>query len=294
MSILLSDISGSLFSSKPTFFELFAADKFFPSLRPALGALARRLPFAAARHADHAVAVLWSIVDIYFLHRHCSSFGEHLYGLKREFLAPSPRLRRLSRYGSFLFLVWFPHCKELLDRRYREDRLLSLLPPSARWHAVGAAYPWISACIEGAIFVYHLMYLAGRSRYFSPALQLLQAEMKRMDVEDLTGSSQAVRLLLVAAFLAFKFTQWWRAGGSRSPADRVTPGPPPDLPSAAALPKDVCPLCSRSPLERPAVLATSGVCFCFSCIRQHVEQTGSCPVSGIPSRMEDIRRLYET
>lgn len=47
------------------------------------------------------------------------------------------------------------------------------------------AYPWVHAGHEGARFAYQLLYLLGRSPYYSPGLHLLRLAVVRVTGQDL-------------------------------------------------------------------------------------------------------------
>ena len=93
--------------------------------------------------------------------------------------------------------------------------------------------------------------------------------------------------------------EWWygsaeaKLGGSKALPPPPPPPPLPRAPGGAALPDDVtlCPLCRR-PRTNPALLATSGYVFCYPCIHREVEDSGRCPVTHAPARLDHVRRLY--
>ncbi|KAJ7513720.1 hypothetical protein O6H91_23G011900 [Diphasiastrum complanatum] len=104
---------------------------------------------------------------------------------------------------------------------------------------------------------------------------------------------------LIAAVFLFKMVEWWY----QSAEERVTsqtvypPPPPPPAPKVAdggiPLPIDIrfCPLCAQT-RTNPAMVSTSGYVFCYPCIFNYISQYGRCPVTLIPAKSNQIRRLY--
>jgi peroxin-12 len=104
---------------------------------------------------------------------------------------------------------------------------------------------------------------------------------------------------LFATVLGFKLAEWWfntaQAVLQQGPKLAVPP-PPPRLPIAEdgiPLPPDarMCPMCLRV-RTNPAVAAPSGMVFCYPCIRDAVERTRRCPVTGVAVQANQVRRLY--
>ncbi|KAG0549251.1 hypothetical protein BDA96_01G239100 [Sorghum bicolor] len=104
---------------------------------------------------------------------------------------------------------------------------------------------------------------------------------------------------LIAAVFFFKMMEWWyQSAEERMSAPTVyPPPPPPPTPKVAKdgipLPPDrtLCPLCCQK-RANPSVLSVSGFVFCYSCIFKSVSQHKRCPVTLMPSSVEQIRRLF--
>jgi len=108
-------------------------------------------------------------------------------------------------------------------------------------------------------------------------------------------SLDASKWVLPMGIFLFQFLQWWQheprlESGSKSIL------PPPEAPRLAGrltLPQDKshCAICRKS-RTNPAA-ATSGVLYCYPCLKQEVEEHGCCPVTGMPMQVEQIRRIYD-
>lgn len=105
---------------------------------------------------------------------------------------------------------------------------------------------------------------------------------------------------LIASVFLFKMVEWWyQSAEERVTAPAVYPPPPPPPPPVVGkdglqLPADgkICPLCLRS-RTNPAVVATSGFVFCYTCAFHYVTQYKRCPVTLAPTATNQILRLYQ-
>ncbi|GER46219.1 peroxisome assembly protein 12 [Striga asiatica] len=104
---------------------------------------------------------------------------------------------------------------------------------------------------------------------------------------------------LIAAVFFFKMMEWWyQSAEERMSAPTVyPPPPPPPAPKVAEegipLPPDrtICPLCLQK-RTNPSVLAVSGFVFCYTCIFKYASQYKRCPITLMPSTVDQIRRLF--
>ncbi len=194
-----------------------------------------------------------------------------------------------------------------------------------------AAYPYVASAHEGARFAYQLLYLLGRSPYYSPELHALRLTVARASAADAAAAASATvagraaraarlggglaarlaaagdaaadhaRGALILAVFGYKLLEWWyssaeaKLGGGRAlPA----PPPPPALAPhpagarAAAGGAAACALCGAAPRVNPAMVATSGYVFCYRCAFEHVARYGCCPVTRAAAGPEHVRRLY--
>ncbi|KAL2567133.1 hypothetical protein GLYMA_19G247700v4 [Glycine max] len=104
---------------------------------------------------------------------------------------------------------------------------------------------------------------------------------------------------LIAAVFFFKMMEWWyQSAEERMSAPTVYPPPPPPPPPKVAkegipLPPDrtICPLCSQK-RANPSVVTVSGFVFCYACIFKYITQYKRCPITLMPSTVDQIRRLF--
>ncbi|KAI5058088.1 hypothetical protein GOP47_0026892 [Adiantum capillus-veneris] len=125
---------GGVEGSRPTFFEMAAAQQLPASLRAALlyslGVLAQRTPILhkILDHSDEAFCLLMLVLEAHSLRTTDASFAESLYGLRRRPVgikleskgqaAEKVGITRRHRYLSLLFLVALPYLKSKAQAVY--------------------------------------------------------------------------------------------------------------------------------------------------------------------------------
>jgi peroxin-12 len=110
----------------------------------------------------------------------------------------------------------------------------------------------------------------------------------------------SLKVILPTAIFFLKFLEWWYSPSS--PARSLTKSaagpaiPPPRLlpPHPKGLPIDPtncgqCPIC-LGPINNATALP-SGYVFCFRCVHDHVENHGRCPVTLLPTRVWQMRKI---
>lgn len=118
----------------------------------------------------------------------------------------------------------------------------------------------------------------------------------RQKMTSLTGAF--VRGMAMGALHTLRILEWWYANEEKlqnKQGSTAIPCPPPTPKIRAShimLPTDtkLCPLCNEEKTN-PAC-TTSGFVFCYPCIVGYVRENMRCPITELPTREEDIRRLF--
>lgn len=100
-----------------------------------------------------------------------------------------------------------------------------------------------------------------------------------------------------------QFLEWWYSTDNQDTVKALTslPTPPPPLhlqqdsanhsvDSIESDPK-TCPLCRRL-RTNSTVLSTSGFVFCYRCVYTYVKTNRRCPVTGYPSELQHLIKIY--
>lgn len=201
-----------------------------------------------------------------------------------------------------------------------------------RWYkAILATYPFVKFAWEGWFLVSQLRYILWNARHHSPLLRIAGVQLARLTVEDFqamerttataaTGLSNAsvsqrVRNMMkkvlggvalsVSSSLSLgvfflQFLEWWYSAENQDTLKSLStlPVPPPPIhfkleTYSPLLPKlkTVCPLCRKVRVNDTA-LGTSGYVYCYRCAYYYVKTHQRCPVSGYPTDLQHLIRLY--
>ena len=110
----------------------------------------------------------------------------------------------------------------------------------------------------------------------------------------------SLKVILPTAIFFFKFLEWWYSPSSPARSLSTSPAapaiPPPRLlpPHPKGLPIDPakygqCPIC-LGPINNATALP-SGYVFCFRCAHDHVEKHGRCPITLLPAKIWQMRKI---
>jgi len=197
-----------------------------------------------------------------------------------------------------------------------------------RWYR--ATYPWLNTTFEIWLLITNVAYLFERTPYYRPWLSWIGVDLRRLGVEDVRAAQTALRepsgdgskgfrsamgrllvqsprflldslkVLLPTAIFFVKFLEWWYSPSSPARALSASPlgpaVPPPRLlpphPQGIRL-DDVkygqCPLC-HDPIAN-ATAMSSGYVFCYRCAYDYAKKHGKCPVTLLPSRVWQLRKI---
>ncbi|KAG2272857.1 hypothetical protein Bca52824_067412 [Brassica carinata] len=190
--------------TRPTFFEMAAAQQLPSSLRAAL---------TYPRHyEDEFFASLMLILEGHSLRTTDASFAESLYGLKRKSvrlrlrLSKGSGLEKRQRILSVVFLVVLPYFKSKLHGKYNKEREARLRESIWGEEDQGfdeadfftgrkvctVCYPWMHASSEGLSFTYQLLYLLDATGFYSLGLQALGVQVCRATGQELMDTSSRI------------------------------------------------------------------------------------------------------
>ncbi|KAM5179609.1 peroxisome assembly protein 12 isoform 1-T5 [Mantella aurantiaca] len=219
---------------------------------------------------------------------------------------------------------------EKLVNRLREEEDYSIQNPMSFrkrcYKAILASYPYVRLSWEGCFLFYQLRYILWNARHHSPMLSLAGVQLARLTIEDLQamdsrpdkmptksvlsvgsilkkvlgGVSVTLSSSLSLGVFFLQFLEWWYSAENQDTLKSLSSLPAPSPPIhfdletySPLLPKlkTVCPLCRKVRVNDTA-LGTSGYVFCYRCAYYYVKNHQRCPVSGYPTELQHLIRLY--
>jgi hypothetical protein len=110
----------------------------------------------------------------------------------------------------------------------------------------------------------------------------------------------SLKVLLPMSIFFVKFLEWWYSPSSPARSLAAAPAGPPIPPPRVLRPHPrgipvsstkygMCPLCGGA-IENAAALP-SGYVFCYTCAHKYVEAHGKCPVTLLPARIWQLRKV---
>lgn len=308
--------------TRPNFFELFLKDHLEESLKPAFKYVVRALEgrdprfWWFSKHRTELFRTLMAVVEAYHLWNHDSSFSERFLDLRRV-SARCPEVGGLTtteRMVSLGFLVGVPLALESLRRATKHRALTEEQDFASKLaRAVSVALPMIRTTIGIAGVGYSIAFIGNMTSFSSPWLHLAGVKLvsaatsgRQQQQQQVAGGivrvigkaiGDSLRLVLPLAAFGYRSLEWWysmpHAVSGVPSLDAIPPSPDaPRLCSGVTVPAgDVCPLCGKQ-RTNTAVLATSGFAFCYPCIVPFIRQHSKCPLTGLPTTEDQIRRLF--
>ncbi|KAF8320737.1 hypothetical protein DL93DRAFT_2124363 [Clavulina sp. PMI_390] len=189
--------------------------------------------------------------------------------------------------------------------------------------AFKSLYPYANSAYEFWLLWYNISYLFDRSAFYRPWLEWIGVDLRRLGPEDyvLTSAAQkrgwfatirkllltspvalldSLKYLLPMSIFFIKFLEWWYSPSSPARSLNTAPAGPPIPPprvlaphphglEVSAVKYGECPLC-RKPLENATALP-SGYVFCYKCAYAQVEKHEQCPVTLLPSKTWQLRKV---
>ncbi|KAF8529169.1 cyclin-dependent protein kinase inhibitor [Hysterangium stoloniferum] len=194
-------------------------------------------------------------------------------------------------------------------------------------------YPWAATAFELWLVAWNIAYLFDKTPFYRPWLAWIGVDVRRLGAEDMLNTLNrsavnpklwekgnlsslkrlltlshkfllnSLKVLLPTAIFFIKFLEWWYSPSSpartlsRSPSGPAIPPPHILLPHPQGLRIDdikygECAIC-RTFLVNPTALP-SGYVFCYRCAYTHVENKGTCPVTLLPAKIWQLRKILVT
>ncbi|KAF9816325.1 hypothetical protein IEO21_04190 [Rhodonia placenta] len=193
-----------------------------------------------------------------------------------------------------------------------------------------AVYPWLNTSFEAWLFLYNVAYLFDRTPFYRPWLSWIGVDIRRVGIDDLVSLADSsppvggtgprsllailrrlllasprmllnsINVMLPTAIFFVKFLEWWYSPSSparalsSSPQGPAVPAPILAKPHPQGIRLDhtaygVCPLCGDGFANATAV--PSGYVFCYRCAYEYVDKHGRCPVTLVPARVWQLRKI---
>ncbi|KAJ7122752.1 cyclin-dependent protein kinase inhibitor [Mycena epipterygia] len=190
-------------------------------------------------------------------------------------------------------------------------------------------YPWLNTSFELGLLFCNIAYLFDQTPFYRPWLSWIGIDLRRLGVEDFRAAAatskknhagtqstlasirrllfaspqvllDSLRLLLPTAIFFVKFLEWWYSPGSPARSFSTSPlgpaVPPPRMlpPHPQGIPFDAqsygkCPICLDG--IKNATALPSGYVYCYRCAHDHVEKHGKCPITLLPARIWQLRKV---
>ncbi|XP_054257783.1 peroxisome assembly protein 12 isoform X2 [Macrosteles quadrilineatus] len=245
---------------------------------------------------EEVFLALHSIVQLHYLNTKDASFAESFYGIYR--VEGNCKMSTKTRCWSLFCLVGLPYLA-----RKTEKYVSTLQNQKLSYCHKTVLVTWKTVSL-----VQFLMYLTGRATAHSPLLTLVNLNLQYIPEQPQVSmtwtdcfshpkacmrmvSNGLTQGLEVGAFF-LQCLQWWHSDESSGKlASTVVPPPPPVTCAVEDSPFTLCPVCHQK-CHIETALASSGYVFCFRCIREAISANQQCPVTGLPSTLDQLVRLY--
>lgn len=313
----------------PSVFEVLACDKLKESLREALRYLLEQLGANGytwpALRTDETVLILDLLIEYNYLRSYRSSYAENLYGLMRNILnttSGSSKSKLISL--SLVSLVLIPYVKHKFDKyfeelTYKETRTADEL-------RMIRLYKIFSRSCTLLNLICLVQFATGGSEYhklseralgiqlkpnldaFLPVEPEKTAGDKSINGEERNLPSTADKIsrvladtlggsLTIGSYI-IQFLDHWNTHSSSSSILKASfpiPNPPrrDDLAYVDEKSSSICLICMHV-RQNECVLSNTGYVFCYSCLQRYVKSKKRCPVTGHPTTLDNIVKLFTT
>lgn len=146
--------------------------------------------------------------------------------------------------------------------------------------------------IDGISMVCKLSYVYGRTDSFTALMFLGRIKYVRNSSKEGVLSLMPFQSWLGTGMFAVRFVDWWNAQPglnqpSTSELEYIPPTPPK---TRAGVSMGRCAICIKELVE--PVSTPAGFVFCAACLKDHLAQSSTCPVTGEPLIQADIVPVF--
>ena len=266
------------------------------------------------------------LIDIAYLKAYDATFTEYFVGLRRTEAPEEPISSRSaekaenSRVRSALsiaklrssiievaFVALFKKIMNFVQERHRDAFKPKIGPLRQVLYLIT---PYINFVLSLGTLFLTILFSMSRSNTTSPYLafqKLMLVKCNSHDLQRYSTVNLTSRLLksLGLGLVISTLCEWYFGRSGEAPETRVgargqrvnlsqrqfyIPAPP------VAEEREIvharhCPIC-KNIVTNHTLNAVSGQIFCYLCIKAHVDEKGTCPVTGLRTEPSQLRRLY--
>ncbi|KAJ1311287.1 hypothetical protein OPQ81_009785 [Rhizoctonia solani] len=244
-------------------------------------------------------------------------------------ISPHEKLQPRDINRSLFFLVGIPYLHPALTEGVPRTSSRQQTLADKLKNAYKSLYPWMNLSMELWQLAHSLGYLFDKTPFYRPWLAWMGVDIRRLGSADYALSQKSagkdtsrpmgvlpliryylfhsrqqlldsLKLLLPISIFFLKFLEWWYSPSSPAralSAPRSGPAIPPPAKlsphprglSIDNLPYGNCPLCHEQ-IQNATALPT-GYAFCYRCIYSYIEEHGRCPVTLLPARIWQLRKI---
>lgn len=317
----------------PSVFEVLACDRLKESLREAFRYLLEHLKASGisstAIATDEIVLLLDLLIEYNYLRSYESSYTENLYGLIRSSTTTIRLGNTESKHKAILLslvpLVFIPYVKHKIDKHF-EDINFKETRTADELRKI-RLYRIFSKSCSLLNLICLVQYAAGNSEYYKLSERLLKIHLEnRSDVNTRLSTTTAAgenevpveqekNLISIADKISraladvfgsgltigsyiIQFLDHWNTHSNSSSilkASLPIPEPPrrDDLAYSDEKSSSICLICMHV-RQNECVLSNTGYVFCYSCLQRYVKSKQRCPVTGHPTTLDNIVKLFTT
>lgn len=299
----------------PSILELIACDSLKDGLREALRYLLdninnidaiRALPLPSS---DEAILLLDVFIEYNHLRSYKASYAENLYNLFRVSRSTGRKVE--SAIPSLLCLTLIPYLRRKLDKyfeelNYKEKRTADDIQKIRLYKILTRSCSFFN-------LICMVRFCAGKTTYHTLLDGLLNIELVNESQDsnslDLINNQSFVDkaskviadLLgggLTIGSYVIQFLDYWNTHSNSAPLFNVSlPVPDPPKKDELAYTDDrssnICLICLHA-RQNECALSNTGYVFCYSCLQRYVTAKQRCPVTGHPTTVDNIVRLFTT